>query len=77
MTCPKCEEGTLNKILFKKSQQAGLLCELCGAVWFEHENVKATTGHYIRSLTINGDMDYTFVDTERDENKPVRYEKYK
>ncbi len=69
MICPKCEEGELTKIHFTKSGKAALLCEVCGTVWFDGEEVKEQTGHMIESLTLDDGMEYTFVDPAEDEEE--------
>lgn len=79
MQCPKCEEGTISKIIFKKTNIKGSLCDLCGAVWDENEIVSNKSGTMIQLLKKDGGMDYTFVDAdEKDENaKSVMYPKFK
>ncbi len=79
MHCPKCEEGTINKILFKKNNQSGFLCDFCGAVWPEGEEINAHTGYMISSLTKDDGMEYTFVDANEhgQDSKSVLYPKDK
>ena len=77
MKCPKCEEGTLIRIYFKKRGEEGIQCEFCGTVWLEEESVRENTGHPIQTLTNDGDTEYTFTDTEKDETKPARYPVFK
>lgn len=78
MKCPKCEEGIIRKIVFKKGNSNGFLCEFCGAVWEEEEDIAENTGHPILSFTKDDDMAYTFVDAEdRDEDTSVMYPKFK
>lgn len=74
MTCPKCEEGKIKKILFKKDNRIGFLCDFCGAVWIEGENIKLTSGHVIESLKKDDEMEYTFVDIDKEdeESKSVK-----
>lgn len=79
MVCPKCDEGQIKKILFKKSEWIGFLCDFCGTAWLGGENVSETSGCPIRSLTNDEDMDYTFIDIdEKDEgSKSVMYPNFK
>lgn len=79
MICPKCEEGTLKKVAFKKDKKIGFLCETCGALWFETEKIHATTGNTIQAHTKDNEMEYTFVDIdETDEDaQSVMYPKFK
>jgi len=77
MTCPKCEEGTLNQILFKQQQEYAFLCDFCGSVWLEGESIKLTNGTTIQALTNSGDWEYSFVDRIKEDDRLVRYPKYK
>lgn len=79
MVCPKCEEGVLKTIQFKKSEKRAILCEYCGNVWFDKEEVFVNAGHAIQSLTKNGDNEYSFIDAagNEEETKPVVYPVYK
>jgi transcription elongation factor Elf1 len=79
MQCPKCEEGNINKIFFKKTDQRGFLCDLCGAAWQGSEGISDVSGCTIQSVTKDGEMEYTFVDAdEKDESaKSVMYPKFK
>jgi len=79
MICPKCDEGKIGKILFKKGEQIGFLCDFCATVWFEGETIHATTGHVMQSLSKNNEMEYTIVDIdEKDADaKSVMYPKIK
>lgn len=79
MICPKCKEGNIKKIFFKKTEKIAYLCELCGAVWFQGKDVTIDSNKTIQSLTKDGDMEYTFVDFDGsdEEFKSVMYPKYK
>lgn len=78
MSCPKCEEGNLNKIVFSKGNRQAVLCDFCGMVWYEKERINALTGQLLSTLTKGGDEDYTFIDDEKnDDQKTVHYPKYK
>lgn len=76
MMCPKCEEGTIRKILFKKDNRTGFLCDFCGAVWFEGENISFASGHTIQSLTKDDEIEYSLVDVD-EKDKSVMYPKFK
>lgn len=78
MLCPKCEEGDITKIVFKKNKQYASLCEFCGTVWFNDELIHEATGHSIQSVTGDGGIDYTFEDVDKDdEQKSITLPKYK
>ena len=79
MVCPKCDEGRLEKILFKKDKSVGFLCDFCGNVWLEGESIQSSTGHIIESLTKNNGREYAIADSdEKDgESKSVMYPKVK
>ena len=59
MVCPKCEEGNITKIKFKKSGKIAFLCEVCNALWFEEEHIDLTTGHTLTSYSQSEDIGYT------------------
>ena len=79
MICPKCELGEIKKVVFKKNERMAFLCESCGTVWTDDENISAQTGHLIQSQTRDGDTDYSFIDVEdgNEDNRSVRYPKFK
>lgn len=66
MQCPKCEEGIIERIIFKKNKENGFLCDFCGAVWLEGENISMNTGHVMQSFTKDDDMEYTFSDSDEE-----------
>lgn len=67
MICPKCDEGQVKKILFKKSECVGFLCDSCGTAWLGDENINVASGCPIRALTKDDDMEYTFIDIDEKE----------
>jgi hypothetical protein len=71
MTCPKCEEGTIKKITFKKSGEDALFCNACETVWLANENILSNSGHLLDALTKDGDMEYTFTLDEKSDDIPV------
>lgn len=79
MKCPKCDEGTIAAILFKESRRKGYLCDRCGTVWLEGEPIDSTTGHIIQSLTQDEEVEYTFIDIDKnaENNKSVFDSKFK
>ena len=79
MTCPNCDEDTIKKILFKVNSKGGYLCDTCGAVWFDGENLSVNTSHQIQSLTNNDEYEYTYIDIDEqdDEAKSIMYPKFK
>lgn len=79
MTCPKCEEGEIVKIRFKRSERVAYLCDFCQALWFEGEEINFATGHTLDSYREGGDVDYTLDEVqEKDQNhQPVDYKNYR
>ncbi len=75
MICPKCDEGTIIKIKFKKTGRQAHLCDLCGGLWFEEENIKFNTGHTLESYSRKEDTEYAIDELqEKDQDhQPVRY----
>lgn len=72
MICPKCSEGTITKIKFKKTGRQAHLCNLCGGLWFEKENIKSNTGHTLESYSQTEDIEYAFEDlSEKDQDHQV------
>lgn len=45
MICPRCEEGTLSKIRFKKNKKTAYLCDVCMTYWLSTEHIVAAGGH--------------------------------
>lgn len=58
MTCPKCNEGTLEQIKFKKSGEIAYLCPLCETVWLATDEVTETTGRALASFAHPEDREY-------------------
>ena len=79
MKCPRCEIGEISKIVLKRNEFIGFLCEYCGSVWFQDENIRPDTGHSIYTCGSADDREYTFVDIPQmaEDAKLVEYPKYK
>lgn len=60
MRCPKCDEGVIRKITFKKTGEDAYLCSNCETTWMIGENITANSGHLLDAFTKNGDMEYVF-----------------
>lgn len=60
MRCPKCEEGTINKIKFKSNGQIAYLCDFCDEMWFENEHIGILTGQSFRDFSEGKDVEYSF-----------------
>jgi hypothetical protein len=77
MTCPKCENGIIENVIFKVDGEKGKLCDYCGTVWFEGELIAVSTGHEIAGFRTY-DKEYTLEkDTENDaDSQYVKYPKY-
>ena len=69
MTCPKCEEGTINKIVFKKNERVGYACDLCDAFWLEGESIGIESGHTLRSFSESEGLEYSIEElSEKDQD---------
>ncbi len=64
MVCPRCEEGTLNRMSFKNSGKQGYLCDFCNTVWLENENLNRNTGHPFDSLNQGESIEYILEEAE-------------
>ena len=73
MRCPKCEEGNLQKIQFKKDKAIAYVCDVCEQMWFVDEDITATTGHALGSYKAGEDFEYTIDNLEEpdQEHQPV------
>lgn len=79
MVCPKCNEGTLTKIKFKKNCRPAHLCNLCEALWLEGENVKFNTGHTLKLYSQTDDAEYSIDELEEkdQDHQPARNKNYR
>lgn len=79
MKCPKCELGEIKKILIKKENRAGFICEYCGSLWLEGEEINVTSGHSAQTLKDDNQLEYTFSENENEdpESKSIMYSKFK
>ena len=79
MICPKCDEGTLNKVCFKTSNDIGFLCDFCGTYWLEGEEMNEHSGHIFEPMIKDEEIEYTFVDRDgkNGKSKSIMYSKFK
>jgi hypothetical protein len=80
MRCPKCEEGELVKIRFRKTNEVAYLCDFCNRFWFIGEMIGSETpGHAIKSYTAGDSIEYVVLESdEKDqEHKPAKHVDYK
>ena len=79
MKCPKCEEGTIVTIKFKKTGKSAFLCDFCQTVWFEGEDIALSTGHQLKTYTNSEDREYTLEEAEEknQEHQPAVHKDYK
>lgn len=79
MKCPKCEEGNIIKVVFKKSGDNGLLCDRCEALWFDGETINADSAHKFRSFSEGLDREQVLeeFDEEDQDHSPINYTTYK
>lgn len=74
MNCPKCEQGTIDKIIFKKSNKGAYVCDFCEALWLEGENIGITSNHTLGSFSQDEDLGYAIADAsgKDQDHQPVR-----
>lgn len=70
MKCPRCEEGTLKKIVFKESGKKAHLCDFCDSLWFDNELISATTGHTMRGFTQGEEDEFETLDEQDQDHRP-------
>lgn len=72
--CPRCEEGTLQAITFRKILKKAQRCSFCDAVWFAGDIITMTTGHIIRSVAEEKVVDeYPEVDQDHSPVNTIRH----
>lgn len=64
MVCPKCNEGTITKIKFKRNGKQAHLCNLCEALWLEGENINSNSSHTLKSYSQSEDIEYAIDELE-------------
>lgn len=74
MTCPKCEEGIIEKIKFKKDGSIAFLCDSCESLWLENENISVKSIHTLSSFSKDQDIEYTIEKlSEKDQDhEPIK-----
>ncbi|MDO8583039.1 MAG: hypothetical protein Q7R51_00730 [bacterium] len=74
MNCPKCEKGTIDRIIFKKSNKGANVCDYCESLWFEDEDIGIASGHALSSFSEDEDLGYTIEEiNEKDQDhQPAR-----
>lgn len=79
MTCPKCEEGTIVSITFKRTGRYAYLCDSCEALWLEGEDINVSTGHTLESYSQGQGSEYTIEELQEQDqdHQPVAYTDYK
>ena len=77
MKCPKCEEGTITKIMFKKARENAFICDSCETFWKVGEEIKFNSGHPFASHKHAEDREYTVevAENEDHEHRPASYTK--
>lgn len=79
MICTRCEEGNITNVVFKKTGDNALLCDLCGALWFEGEKIDSLSAHDFRSFSNDLDTENSLEiwdDVDQD-HSGVEYKTYK
>lgn len=72
MNCPRCEEGVLVKIKFKKSGKNASVCDFCEALWFENEMIDKTTGHTLEVYTKENEHGFEEFNKQDQDHRPVK-----
>lgn len=74
MNCPKCEKGTIDKIVFKKSNKGAYVCDYCEALWLEGEDIGIKSNHTLSSFSQDEDLGYTIADASKkdQDHQPAR-----
>lgn len=75
MTCPKCEEGTIKKVIIKMTGEEASLCDYCETLWLMGEEIKYNTGHPFDVVKQGEALEYTLEESE-DEDQEHRSTKY-
>lgn len=77
MICPKCDEGRIITIKFKRVNKTAYVCDYCDALWFDEESINRDTNHTLRSYSQDEDLEYTIEKVyEREqeyEQEPINY----
>ena len=47
MICPKCEEGSVEKVKIKMNGEVLSICDFCHSIWTEEESIQFNTGHLL------------------------------
>lgn len=74
MNCPKCEQGTIDKIIFNKDNKGAYVCDYCEALWLEGEDIGIAPNHTLSSFSQDEDLGYAIADaSEKDQDhQPAR-----
>ena len=75
MFCPKCSEGIIINITFKRTEAKAQICDVCNTVWFEGESIDEHTGMPLEMYSQENGYEYTIdhIDEEDYEFQPVEY----
>ena len=75
MKCPRCEEGTIKKVNFKRDNKNGYICDFCATVWLDNENITAQNGHPYDAVNHGGFMEYSLEESEEldQEHRDIMY----
>lgn len=75
MKCPRCEEGTIKKVILKAKNQAGFLCDFCATLWMDDEKISAGSGHPFDAVNQGGITEYSLEESEEvdQEHRDAKY----
>ncbi len=59
MICPKCKEGTINKIEFVQTKETAYLCNTCEALWFKKDEISEFNASHLHTFFEEREKEYT------------------
>lgn len=79
MFCPKCNEGIVIRIQFKRTYEPANMCNECRTVWFEGESISSSSGMPLEMYSQENGYEYTIEEIDREDfdQESVRYVQYK
>lgn len=64
MICPKCEEGSIEKVKVKLTGEILSICDFCHSIWTEEECIQFNTGHLLDFYIDRKDHQYTIENSQ-------------
>lgn len=60
MICPRCDEGEIKQIRFKKTVSYAYLCDFCAMVWPGEKDISKTSGVPLDAFGIGEDREFVW-----------------